>query len=106
MFNVYSVLIFLTPFQSSLVSEKIFYLKFVFLFQGENTNSGKIDWNLEGCFQALEKVSQKGYFLSQTKDTLRLFIDKPMKLTRARVVDPLQDAKASLKAALDRIQAT
>ncbi|XP_033223220.1 ran GTPase-activating protein 1 [Belonocnema kinseyi] len=76
------------------------------LLKGEDKSSGRIDWNLEGCFHALEKVSQKSYFPSQTKDTLRCFIEKPMKITRARVVDPLQDAKASLKAALDRIQAT
>lgn len=59
--------------------------------------------NLEGCFKALETVTQKNYFLSQTKDTLKLFIDKPMKRGRTQVVDPLQDVKMSLKTALERI---
>lgn len=59
--------------------------------------------NLEGCFKALEIISQRNYFLSQTKETLKLFIDKPMKKGRSQVIDPLQDVKMSLKTALERI---
>ncbi|KAG7189790.1 hypothetical protein KM043_017452 [Ampulex compressa] len=76
------------------------------LIKGEDKNSRKIDWNLEGCFKALEKISQREYFPAQTRDTLRLFLDKPMKISRAKVVDPFKDSKISLKAALDRIQTT
>ncbi|XP_008210993.1 ran GTPase-activating protein 1 [Nasonia vitripennis] len=76
------------------------------LLKGEDKNSSKIDWNLEGCFKALEKVSQRDYFLQQTKETLKVFIDRPMKPSRTRVVDPFQEAKTSLKAALDRTQST
>lgn len=76
------------------------------MLKGEDKNSSKIDWNLEGCFKALEKVSQRDYFLPQTKDTLKIFIDRPMKPSRTRVVDPFEEAKTSLKAALDRTQST
>lgn len=77
-----------------------------FLFQSEDKDNGKIDWNLEGCFKALEKICQRDYFLEQIKSTLKLFLDKPVKTSRARVVDPFQDSKAALKTILDRIQVT
>ncbi|XP_051175438.1 ran GTPase-activating protein 1 [Leptopilina boulardi] len=73
------------------------------LLKGENKDSEKINVNLEGCFKALEIISQRNYFLSQTKETLKLFIDKPMKKGRSQVIDPLQDVKMSLKTALERI---
>lgn len=66
----------------------------------------KIDWNLEGCFKALEKVCQREYFLPQTRDTLKVFIDKPMKPSRTRMIDPFQESKSSLKEVLDRITST
>ncbi|XP_036141375.1 ran GTPase-activating protein 1 isoform X2 [Monomorium pharaonis] len=76
------------------------------LIKGENKASGKIDWNLEGCFKALEKIIQRDYFLAQTRSMLKVFLEKPMKTSRANVVDPFQDSKAALKAVLDSIQAT
>ncbi|XP_058805547.1 ran GTPase-activating protein 1 [Phymastichus coffea] len=75
------------------------------LIKGEN-KSMKIDWNLEGCFKALEKVCQREYFLPQTKDTLKVFIEKPIKPSRTRTIDPFQEAKSSLKEVLDRIEST
>ncbi|KAJ8667480.1 hypothetical protein QAD02_009143 [Eretmocerus hayati] len=76
------------------------------LLKSEDKAASKIDWNLEGCFKALEKVCQRDYFLPQTRDTLKVFIDKPMKQTRVRVVDPFQAAKDSLKTSLGPIQST
>ncbi|EFN89229.1 Ran GTPase-activating protein 1 [Harpegnathos saltator] len=76
------------------------------LIKSEDKDNGKIDWNLEGCFKALEKICQRDYFLEQTRSTLKLFLDKPIKTSRARVVDPFQDSKAALKTVLDRIQVT
>ncbi|EZA55277.1 ran GTPase-activating protein 1 [Ooceraea biroi] len=75
------------------------------LIKGED-KSKKIDWNLEGCFKALEKISQRDYFLGPTRSILKLFIEKPMKTNRANVVDPFQDSKAALKAVLDSTQVT
>ncbi|XP_014474387.1 PREDICTED: ran GTPase-activating protein 1 [Dinoponera quadriceps] len=76
------------------------------LIKSEDKNNGKIDWNLEGCFKALETICQRDYFLEQTKSTLKLFLNKPVKTSRARMVDPFQDSKAALKIVLDRIQVT
>ncbi|XP_011629760.1 ran GTPase-activating protein 1 [Pogonomyrmex barbatus] len=76
------------------------------LIKGEDKASGKIDWNLEGCFKALEKITQKDYFLVQTRSMLKLFLEKPMKISRANVVDPFHDSKIALKAVLNSIQVT
>lgn len=73
------------------------------LFQSEDKDNGKIDWNLEGCFKALERICQNDYFLEQTRSTLKLFLDKPVKTSHARVIDPFQDSKAALKTVLNRI---
>ncbi|XP_043472788.1 ran GTPase-activating protein 1 [Leptopilina heterotoma] len=73
------------------------------LLKSESKDYEKMDVNLEGCFKALEIICQRNYFLSQTKDTLRLFIDKPMRKGRSHATDPLQDVKMSLKSALERI---
>lgn len=73
--------------------------------QGED-KSRKIDWNLEGCFKALERISRKEYFLLSTRIILKFFLERPVKITRANVVDPFQDSKAALKAVLDSIQVT
>ncbi|CAL1685844.1 unnamed protein product [Lasius platythorax] len=75
------------------------------LIKGEDKSSGKIDWNLEGCFKALEKIIQRDYFLAQTRSMLKIFLERPVK-TRANVIDPFQDSKADLKAILDNIQVT
>ncbi|CAB0034680.1 unnamed protein product [Trichogramma brassicae] len=76
----------------------------------ENSNGEdkkmRTDWNLEGCFKALEKICQKDFFTQQTRDSLKIFIEKSMKPSRARVVDPYQESKSSLKSALDQIQST
>lgn len=79
---------------------------FCFYFQSEDKSANKIDWNLEGCFKALEKVSQRDYFPSQTKDALKVFIDRPPKPGKTKFVDPLLEAKNSLKAILNRLQNT
>ncbi|XP_071563994.1 ran GTPase-activating protein 1 [Temnothorax nylanderi] len=76
------------------------------LMKGEDKASRKIDWNLEGCFKALEKVTQRDYFLAQTRSVLKVFLEKPMKTSRANVVDPFQDSKTALKTVLDNIQVT
>lgn len=76
------------------------------LIKSEDKTSGKIDWNLEGCFKALEKIAQRDYFLAQTRSMLKVFLEKPMKTSRANVVDPFQDSKTALKAVLDIIQVT
>ncbi|KYQ59417.1 Ran GTPase-activating protein 1 [Trachymyrmex zeteki] len=75
------------------------------LIKSEET-SGTIDWNLEGCFKALEKITQRDYFLAQTRSMLKVFLEKPMKTSRANVIDPFQDSKTALKAVLDSIQVT
>ncbi|XP_015127206.1 ran GTPase-activating protein 1 [Diachasma alloeum] len=75
------------------------------LIKSEDKSGGKIDWNLEGCFKALEKVVQKDYFPSLTKDALKLFIEKPIKTGR-KFVDPFQEVKISLKAVLDKLPST
>ncbi|KAK0085213.1 hypothetical protein PV325_005588 [Microctonus aethiopoides] len=72
------------------------------LLKSEDRSAGKIDWNLEGCFKALESVSQRNYFPSSTKSILKIFIERPMKPSRAKVIDPLLDAKNSLKNILDK----
>jgi len=54
----------------------------------------------------LEKITQRDYFLAQTRSMLKVFLEKPMKISRANVVDPFQDSKAALKTVLDNIQAT
>lgn len=76
------------------------------LIKGEDKSSGKIDWNLEGCFKALEKITQRDYFLAQTRSMLKIFLERPVKTGRANVIDPFQDSKADLKAILDNIQVT
>ncbi|XP_066592596.1 ran GTPase-activating protein 1 [Prorops nasuta] len=76
------------------------------LLKSEDKHAGRIDWNLEGCFKALEKVCQGKYFLPETKDTLKVFLEKPVKISRAKVVDPFQESKNSLKSVLDGIQIT
>ncbi|XP_029160503.1 ran GTPase-activating protein 1 [Nylanderia fulva] len=76
------------------------------LIKGEDKSSGKIDWNLEGCFKALEKITQRDYFLAQTRSMLKVFLERPVKTGRANVIDPFQDSKADLKAILDNIQVT
>lgn len=76
------------------------------LIKGEDKSSGKIDWNLEGCFKALEKITQRDYFLAQTRSTLKVFLERPIKTGRANVIDPFQDSKADLKTILDNIQVT
>ncbi|PBC32845.1 ran GTPase-activating protein 1 isoform X1 [Apis cerana] len=76
------------------------------LIKAEDKSSGKIDWNLEGCFKALEIVSQKDYFLQETRNTLKFFLEKPIRINKKKVTDSLQDSKDSLKTVLDRIQST
>ncbi|KAL7287034.1 hypothetical protein TKK_0018766 [Trichogramma kaykai] len=75
------------------------------LLKGEDKKM-RTDWNLEGCFKALEKICQKDFFTQQTRDSLKVFIEKSMKPSRTRVVDPYQESKSSLKSALDQIQST
>lgn len=74
------------------------------MFQSEDKKSGKIDWDLDGCFKALEQVIQKDYFLNETRETLRLFLEKPVKSNRIKDADSFQDSKESLKTVLNRIQ--
>lgn len=76
------------------------------LIKAEDKRSGKIDWNLEGCFKALELVTQKDYFLQETRDTLKLFLEKPVKTNRTKTIDSFQNSKDSLKAVLVRIHST
>ncbi|XP_072767679.1 ran GTPase-activating protein 1 [Anoplolepis gracilipes] len=76
------------------------------LIKAEDKSSGKIDWNLEGCFKALEKITQRDYFLAQTRSVLKIFLERPVKPGRANVVDPFQNAKADLKTVLNNIQVT
>ncbi|KAG5319745.1 RAGP1 protein, partial [Pseudoatta argentina] len=76
------------------------------LIKSEDKTSGTIDWNLEGCFKALKKIAQRDYFLTQTRSMLKVFLEKPMKTSRANVIDPFQDSKTALKAVLDSIQVT
>ncbi|XP_012256277.2 ran GTPase-activating protein 1 [Athalia rosae] len=75
------------------------------LIKSENKAAGRIDWNLEGCFKALESMSLKEFFLPQTVDTLKVFIERPAKSGRPWA-DPFQEAKASLKTVLDQIRST
>ncbi|XP_046734580.1 ran GTPase-activating protein 1 isoform X1 [Diprion similis] len=72
------------------------------LMKSEDKTAGRIDWNLEGCFKALEKISTKDYFLTETRDALKVFIELPIKTGKVRV-DPFQKVKASLKKVLDQI---
>ncbi|XP_015188317.1 PREDICTED: ran GTPase-activating protein 1 [Polistes dominula] len=81
-------------------------LVYLGLLKSEDKNDGKIDWNLEGCFKALEKINKKEYFLQQTKDTLKFFLEKPVTVNRAKVTDPFEDSKNALKLALNCIQTT
>ncbi|KAM0736563.1 Ran GTPase-activating protein 1 [Formica fusca] len=76
------------------------------LIKAENKSRGKIDWNLEGCFKALEKIIQRDYFLVQTRNMLKIFLERPVKTGRANVVDPFQDSKTDLIAVLNNIQVT
>ncbi|XP_050458578.1 ran GTPase-activating protein 1 [Cataglyphis hispanica] len=76
------------------------------LIKAEDKSKGKIDWNLEGCFKALEKITQRDYFLAQTRNMLKIFLEQPVKTNRANVVDPFQDSKADLIAVLNNIQVT
>lgn len=75
------------------------------LIKSEDKSSGKIEWNLEGCFKALEKICTKEYFPSLTKDALKLFIEKPIRSGK-KFVDPFQDAKKSLKDVLEHSKRT
>lgn len=77
-----------------------------FIFQAEDKSSGKIDWNLEGCFKALETVSQKDYFLQETRSTLKFFLENPVKVNKKKVMDSFEHSKDSLKAVLNRMQST
>ncbi|XP_046606636.1 ran GTPase-activating protein 1 isoform X1 [Neodiprion virginianus] len=72
------------------------------LIKSEDKTAGRIDWNLEGCFKALEKISTKDYFLTETRNALKVFIELPIKTGKVRV-DPFQNVKASLKKVLDQI---
>ncbi|GAB1860503.1 Ran GTPase-activating protein 1 [Camponotus japonicus] len=76
------------------------------LIKAEDKNNGKIDWNLEGCFKALEKITQRDYFLAQTRNILKVFLERPVKTGRPNVVDPFQDSKTDLKTVLNNIQVT
>lgn len=76
------------------------------LLKSEDKRAGKVDWNLEGCFKALEKISQKEYFLQQTRDTLKFFLEKPVIANRAKIVDSFQDAKISLRCVLNNSHPT
>ena len=87
-----------------------FYLVILFIeninlknFQAEDKKY-KIGWNLDGCFKALEKICQKDYFYSHTRETLKLFLDKPIKPSRKEEIDPFQESKESLKAVLEQIK--
>ncbi|KZC04806.1 Ran GTPase-activating protein 1 [Dufourea novaeangliae] len=71
------------------------------LIKSEDKHNQKIDWDLEGCFKALEQIIHKDYFLEDTRTTLNFFLD----LTSNRKnTDSCQETKNSLKAALNRIQ--
>lgn len=75
------------------------------LIKAEDKKTGKIDWNLEGCFKALETVSQKDYFLQETRNTLKFFLEKPVKTSKTQIgTDSFQDTKDSLRDVLSRIQ--
>lgn len=74
------------------------------LIKSEDKHTGKIDWDLEGCYNALEQVAQKDYFLVETRNTLMLFLEKPVKNNRTKVMGSFQDSKDSLKTVLNRIQ--
>ncbi|XP_043248274.1 ran GTPase-activating protein 1 [Colletes gigas] len=74
------------------------------LIKSEDKRTGKIVWNLDGCFKALEQVIQQDYFLAETRDTLKIFLEKPVK--SRKVVDSCQDSKDSLRAILNRMQST
>ncbi|KAL0120296.1 hypothetical protein PUN28_008150 [Cardiocondyla obscurior] len=76
------------------------------LIKSEDKTNGRIDWNLEGCFKALEKITQRDYFLPQTRSMLKVFLEKPMKTSRANVIDPFQESKTALKSVLDNIHIT
>ncbi|XP_053994785.1 ran GTPase-activating protein 1 [Hylaeus anthracinus] len=74
------------------------------LIKSEDKRNRNITWNLVGCFKALEKVVQEDYFLTETRNTLKIFLEKPAKNNRTKVIDSCQDSKNSLKAVLNRIQ--
>ena len=74
------------------------------LIKSEDKHTGKIDWDLEGCYNALEQVAQKDYFLVETRNTLMLFLEKPVKSNKTKVMGSFQDSKDSLKTVLNRIQ--
>ena len=74
------------------------------LIKAEDKCNGKIDWNLEGCFKALEQVTQKDYFLEEIRTTLKIFLEKSTKSRKAKVADSLQESKDSLKAVLNHTQ--
>ena len=61
---------------------------------------------MEGCFKALETVSQKDYFLQETRSTLKFFLENPVKVNKKKVMDSFEDSKDSLKAVLNRMQST
>ncbi|XP_068980096.1 ran GTPase-activating protein 1-like [Bombus flavifrons] len=74
------------------------------LIKAEDKSSGKIDWNLEGCFKALETISQKDYFLQETRSILKFFLENPVKVNKKKVMDSFEHSKDSLKAVLNRMQ--
>ncbi|XP_034952439.1 ran GTPase-activating protein 1 [Chelonus insularis] len=71
------------------------------LIKGENKKAEKVDWNLEGCFKALENVSQQNYFPALTRTVLKVFIERSFP-TKKKVIDPFQEVKTSLKSILDK----
>ncbi|XP_008550358.1 ran GTPase-activating protein 1 [Microplitis demolitor] len=89
--------------QMSYVNNNLFVV--LGLIKGENKNTNKADWNLEGCFKALEKVSQQDYFPPLTRATLKLLIERSFP-TKSKTYDPCYDVKMSLKTILDRLQNT
>lgn len=62
----------------------------------------KIDWELESCFKALEKISQRSFFPKEAKKTLILFIEKPSRPSRIKDSESLKDVKNALKAVLEK----
>ncbi|XP_003702169.3 ran GTPase activating protein [Megachile rotundata] len=74
------------------------------LIKAEDKCSEKIDWNLEGCFKALEQVTQKDYFPEEIRTTLKIFLEKSIKNKKAKVTDSIQDSKNSLNNVLSHMQ--
>lgn len=60
---------------------------------------------MEGCFQALKKICRNDYFLTETKITLKVFLEQKGKYP-LKINDQFQESKESLQEVLNCMQVT